>query len=58
VFARVLATLVEEIEEQSGVTILNSSYAPCVKQFPGFGLLEMEALFESLYVKQGFSVDI
>ena len=58
IFARVLFALTFNIQDQSGVNLLPTSYGPCLARFPGFGFRKLDDLFSSLYRKESYSVDI
>jgi hypothetical protein len=58
IFARVLSSLVSEMQEQSGVDILRTSYAPCLRRFSGFSLQNLESLYSTIYKKDGYSLVI
>jgi hypothetical protein len=58
IFARVLFSLISNIQDQSGVNLLPSSYGACLAKFPGFGFQQLDELFSSLYRKESYSVDI
>jgi hypothetical protein len=58
IFARVLSKVITTVRERSGVDILQTSYGPCLKRFSGFNLQSLEALYQTVYQKQGFSVDL
>ena len=58
IFARVLSALIADIREQSGIDLLDTSYAPCLTKFSGFGMSGLNALFASIYRKESYGVDI
>jgi hypothetical protein len=58
IFVRVLFALVSNIQNQSGVNLLPTSYGPCLAKFPGFGFRQLDGLFASLYRKESYGVDI
>lgn len=58
IFARILSRLATEVLESSGVDILRTSYGECLKRFTGFKLSNIEAVYEQLYRKDGYSIDL
>jgi hypothetical protein len=58
IFARVLLALIKDIQKESGTDIMQTSYAPCLMQFPGFNLSGLDALFAGIYRKEGYGTDI
>lgn len=55
---RLLLALTSDVQAQSGVEILQTSYAPCLTKFDGFSHAKIEGLYSKLYRKEGYGVDI
>lgn len=58
VFARVLFALVSEVQAQSGVNLLPTSYGPCLVKFPGFKQEKLQSLFATIYRCDAYGTDL
>lgn len=58
IFARVLVVLASDIQKQSGVNLLKTSYAPRLSKFSGFNVPGLDTLFSSVYRKEGYGIDL
>lgn len=55
---RLLIALTSDVQAQSGVNILQTSYAPCLVSFDGFSHAKIDGLYAKLYRKEGFGIDL
>jgi hypothetical protein len=55
---RILLSLVQDVETQSGVRVLKTTYGPCLLQFAGFQHAAIEQLYTSLYRRESFGIDL
>jgi hypothetical protein len=58
VLAGVLRSLAADIQSENGVALLPTSYGACLSKFEGFGIARLDAVFSTLYRKEGYGVEI
>jgi hypothetical protein len=58
VLVRILLALIADIEARSGISLLQTSYGPCLGKFDGFDFTKLNALFATMYRKEGYGIDI
>jgi hypothetical protein len=58
ILARILLALITNLQTQSGVALLQTSYAPCLTNFSGFSVEKLDALFATIYRREGYGANI
>jgi hypothetical protein len=58
VLINIIGTLVADIEAQSGVDLLQTSYGHCLRKFDGFNCDKLNSLFATLYRQEGYGINI
>lgn len=58
ILARIVMTLASDICAQAGVDLFGTSYGIFFSKFSGFEVAKLDALYATLYRKEGYGVDI